>query len=182
MLIIPSQPLAKERPMYYKLGETDAEVQVHTAEDNKNAAISLVKQAHYSIDIFTQDMEAEIYNDAEFEQSIFNLAKKHPNTRIRILVQDSRKAAQNGHCLIRLAQNLTSSVFIHNPAYEYKSERSAFMIVDKLGLLYRVSAMDRNYKGNVNFMSPQRAGKLAEFFNEVWDQSTPDTQTRRIYM
>lgn len=182
MLIIPSQPLAKEYPVYYKLGETDAEVQVDTAEENKNAAISLVKQAHYSIDIFTQDMDTEIYNDKEFEQSIFNLAKKHPNTRIRVLVKDSTKAAQNGHCLIRLAQNLTSSVFIHNPSDDHKKERSSFMVVDKLGLLYRVSTIDKNYKGNVNFMSPRRAGKLVEFFNEAWDHSTPDIQTRRIYM
>lgn len=182
MLILPSQPLAIERPMYYVLGETDAEVQVETADDNKNAAISLVKQARYSIDIFTQDMDAEIFNDKEFEQSIFNLAKRHPNTRIRILVQDSRKAAQNGHCLIRLAQNLTSSVFIHNPPTEYKNERSAFMVVDKLGLLHRVTAVDKNFKGSVNFKSPQRAGKLVDFFNEVWDHSTPDMQTRRIYM
>ncbi len=182
MLVIPSQPMTKERPAYYILGETAAEVQTYTTEDNKNAAVALVKQAHYSIDIFTQDLDIEIYNDIEFEQSIFNLAKKHPNTRIRVLVQDSKKAAQNGHCLIRLAQNLTSSVFIHNPSDEYKSEKSSFMIVDKLGLLHRVTAVDRNYKGSVNFMSPQRAGKLTEFFNEVWDYSTPDMQTRRFYM
>lgn len=183
MLIIPSQPLATEYPMYYKLGETDAEVQVDTAEENKNAAISLVKQARYSIDIFTQDMDIEIYNDKKIEQSIFDLAKRHPNTRIRILVQDSTKAAQNGHCLIRLAQNLTSSVFIHKPSYEHRNERSSFMVVDKLGLLYRVaSTNNQSYKGNVNFMTPRRAGKLVEFFNEVWDHSTPDMQTRRVYM
>jgi len=182
MLVIPYQPMTKERPAYYKLGETAAEIQTYTADDNKNAAIALVKQAHYSIDIFTQDMDIEIYNDIEFEQSIFNLAKKHPNTRIRVLVQDSKKAAQNGHCLIRLAQNLTSSVFIHNPPDEYKNERSSFMIVDKVGLLYRVTATGRNHNGSVNFMSPQRAGKLTDFFNEVWGHSTPDMQTRRMYM
>lgn len=183
MLIIPSLPLATEYPMYYKLGETDAEVQVNTVEDNKNAAISLVKQARYSIDIFTQDMDAEIYNDKELEQSVLNLARRHPNTRIRILVQDSTKAAQNGHCLIRLAQNLTSSVFIHNPSYEHRKERASFMVVDKVGLLYRVaSTNNKNYMGNVNFMTPRRAGKLVEFFNDVWDHSTPDIQTRRIYM
>jgi len=182
MLIIPSQPLAEHLPMYYKLGETKAEVQVDTAEENKNAAISLVKQARYSIDIFSQDLDAEIYNNKNFEQSVFNLAKRHPNTRIRILVQDSKKAAQNGHRLIRLAQTLTSSVFIHKPSREYKDEQCAFLVVDQLGLLYRVSATDRNYKASVNFMSPQRAGKLVDYFNEVWEHSTPDVQTRRIYM
>ena len=168
--------------MFYKLGETKAEIQVETSEENKNVALSLVKQAHNNIDIFTQDLDAEIYNNEEFERSIFNLARKHPNTRIRILVQDSRKAAQDGHCLIRLAQNLTSSVFIHKPSPEYKDEQCSFMVVDKLGLMYRVTTNNRNYRTSINFMSPQRAGKLVDFFNEVWAGSTPDVQTRRIYM
>ena len=123
--------MTEELPVLYKLGETSAEVHIHTAEENKNAAVSLVKQARYSIDIFTQDMDAEIYNNNEFEHAVFNLAKKHPNTKIRILAQDTRKAVQNGHCLIRLAQSMTSSVFIHNPSREYKDEKCAFLVVDK---------------------------------------------------
>ncbi len=168
--------------MYYKLGETSTEIQVDTVDENKNAALSLVKQAHHSIDIFTQDLDAEIYNNKEFEQSIFNLARRHPNTRIRILVQDTRKAVQNGHRLIRLAHNLTSSVFIHNPSDEHKDKQCGFLVVDKLGLLHRLRTTDKNYKASVNFMSPQRAGKLCDFFNEAWEHSTPDVQTRRLYV
>ena len=168
--------------MYFKLGETNTEIQIDTIDENKSAALSLVKQAHYSIDIFTQDLDEEIYNNKEFEQSIFNLARRHPNTRIRILVQDTRKAVQNGHCLIRLAQNLTSSVFIHNPSDEHKNEQCTFVVVDKLGLLYRARTTDKNYKASINFMSPQRAGKLSDFFDEVWEHSTPDVQTRRLYI
>ena len=182
MLIIPSQPMAKELPMFYKLGETVEEVHIDTAEENKNAAIALVKQARHSVDIFTQDMDAEIYNNKEFEQSIFDLAKRHPNTKIRILTKDSSMAVRNGHRLIKLAQSVTSSVFINNPSREYKDEQSSFLVVDKLGMLYRVSANNRNYKASINFMSPQRAGKLTDFFNEAWEHSTPDIQTRRIYM
>jgi len=182
MLIIPSQPMTKELPMFYKLGETIEEVHIDTAEENKNAAISLAKQARHSIDIFTQDMDTEIYNNKAFEQTIFDLAKKHPNTKIRILTQDSGKAVQKGHRLIKLAQSITSSVFINNPSREYKDEKCAFLVVDKLGLLYRVTANNRNYKASINFMSPQRAGKLTDFFNEVWEHSTPDIQIRRIYM
>jgi len=179
---MPTQPVATEHPMDYKLGETEAEVEVSTAEENRNAAISLVKQASHCIDIFSRDLDAEIYDNKEFERALFELARKHPNTRIRILVQDSRKAAQNGHCLIRLAQSLTSSVFIHTPSRQHRDEPCAFLVVDKLGLLYRVTTADRNYKASVNFMSPRRAGKLSEYFDEVWEHSTPDIQTRRIYM
>lgn len=174
--------MAKELPLHYKLGETAAEVHIDTAEENKNAAISLVRQARYSIDIFTQDMDAEIYDNSEFEDSIFKLAKRHPNTKIRILAHSTTNSVQNGHCLIRLAQRLTSSVFIHNPSREFKDEKSAFLVADKKGILYRTNASNRNYEASTNFMSPQRAGELSDFFNEAWDHSTPDIQTRRIYM
>ncbi|VAW51975.1 hypothetical protein MNBD_GAMMA06-2122 [hydrothermal vent metagenome] len=166
----------------HKLGETLEEIHINTSEENKNAAIALTKQARHSIDIFSQDMDAIIYNNKNFERSIFNLAKRHPNTKIRILTQNSKKAVQNGHRLIKLAQSITSSVFINNPSREYKDEKSAFLIVDKLGLLYRPSTNNRNYKASLNFMAPQRAGKLLDYFNKTWEHSTPDLQVRRIYI
>lgn len=169
-------------PIHYKLGETSEEVHISTAEENRNAAIALAEQAHHSIDIFSQDMDTEIYDNEAFEQAIFSLAKKHPNTKIRILTRDSRIAVQNGHRLTRLAQQLTSSVFINKPADEYSDEQAAFLIADKTGLLYRATASHRNYKASVNFMTPQRAAKLTEFFNEAWEHSTPDIQVRRIYV
>lgn len=166
----------------YKLGETVEDIQINTVEENKNAAIALTTQARHSIDIFTQDMDAALYDNEIFEQSIFKLAKRHPNTKIRILAQDTGIAVRNGHHLIRLAQQLTSSVFINNPSREYKDEKCAFLVVDKIGMLYRTTASHRNYKASINFMDPQRTGKLTDFFNEVWEHSTPDIQTRRIYM
>jgi hypothetical protein len=168
--------------MSYKLGETEEEIHIDSAEENRSAAASLIQQARISIDIFSQDLDAEIYNNMEIEQSMFKLARSHPNTRVRILVQDSRIAVSSGHRVIKLAQNLTSSVFINTPSGEFKTERCAFLVVDQLGILYRVSASNRNYKAVLNYMSPQRAGKLTDFFNEAWEHSTPDIQCRRIYV
>lgn len=174
--------MAKDFTLLYKLGETIEEVHIDSAQENKNATLSLAKQARHSIDIFTQNMDAEIYNNKEFEQCIFNLAKRHPTTKIRILAQDTRSAVQNGHRLIKLSQSITSSVFINKPSPEYKDEQCAFLVADKLGLLYRATPNHRNYSAEINFMSPQHAAKLTDFFNEVWQHSTPDIQTRNIYM
>ncbi len=160
--------------------ENNEEINVDTLAENKKFAIELIEQAHYSIDIFTQDMDDAIYNNKKIETIIFKLAKRHPGTNIRILVQNSTKAAQNGHCLIRLAQSLSSSVFIHNPAREHMNEQCAFLIVDKTKSMYRLSA--NNYNARINIMSPQPARKLADFFNDIWQHSTPDIQTRRIYI
>ena len=168
--------------MNYILGKTGEEIQIDTADGYQQYALSLAEQAHNSIDIFSQDLETEIYNNNFFEESIFSLSKKHPNTRIRILVQDSLVAVQNGHRLIKLAQQLTSSVFIHNPSPKYKDVSTSFMVVDEIGLIKRTTAIPRNYTANANFKSPRPAAKLVDSFNTMWEHSTPDPQTRRVYL
>jgi len=168
--------------IFYKLGKSKAEVTIHTAEENKNAAISLAKQARYTVNIFSQELDATLYDNAEFEKSIINLARKHPDSRIRILVQDPHKAMRDGHRLIRVSQHLTSSVFIRKPAREHKSKQSAFMSVDGCGLLFRAVGNQYNYEAVVSFMSPNRIGKLDEFFNEVWEHAEVDLDLRRLYV
>jgi len=164
------------------LGKNNEEIQIDTAEEYRQYTLSLAEQAHHSIDIFSQDLETEIYNNKFFERSVFTLSKKHPNTRIRILTQDSSVAVQNGHRLIKLAQQLTSSVFIHNPSTKYKDVSAAFMVVDEIGLIHRTVATTRSYRAKVNFRSPRPAAELADFFNTVWEHSTPDPQTRRVHL
>ncbi len=169
-------------PMFYKLGETSEEIHIDTLEQNKDIALCLAQQARHSIDIFTQDMDTGIYSNQAFEKSVFELAKRHPQTKIRILTQDSSQAVRSGHRLIKLAQTITSSVFIHKPSFQYENEKCGFIVADKLGFLYRTNANSRNYKASVNFMSPKRAKRLTDFFTEIWEQSSPDIQTRRLYV
>lgn len=182
MLTMPSNPPELELPDFYTLGETRAEVKVHSADEVRNAALSMAEQANYNINIFTQDLDAELYDNPAFEAHVSSLARKHPNTRIRILVQDSGKAAKTGHRLIRLSQFLTSSVIIHKPGRLYQDEKSAFMVVDGLGMIHRVNGDSRHYGASVNFMSPKSARKLNEYFEEAWEHSEPDQQIRRLYM
>lgn len=182
MLIIPSMPATGERPIFYKLGETSAEINIDSVEENRNAAFSLAKQARRRINIFTQDMDAPLYDNEEFEHHLFKLALRHPSSEIRILVQDSTRAVQRSHRIIRLAHKLTSSIFIRKPVEKYRDVKSAFITVDGVGMIYRIQATQHDYNAAVNFMSPMRTGKLDDFFDEVWDNSEQDPQARRIFM
>jgi hypothetical protein len=164
------------------LGQNNKEIHVDTAEANRDTVISLAKQANFGLNLFTQDLDPKVFDNANFEQCIFNLARKHRSARIRILTQGSARAAQQGHSLIRLAQKLTSSVFIHNTATEHKGEISTFMVVDGTGYIYRPRSTSRDYDAVCNFMAPQRAAELDDFFNEMWERSTADTQIRRLYI
>jgi len=166
----------------YTLGETDEDIIVDTAEDVRLLSLSLARQARRSIDIFTQDMDAALYNNRDFEQALFQLVRQHNKARVRILCYDSRPAIAHGHSLIRLAQNLTSSVAIHKPAREHQGERSAWLIADRRGLITRSNAVDDSYLATVNFNAAQTAAKLSDSFEEMWQHSTADSQVRRIYM
>ena len=182
MPVIPSVPFCEEIPDRFILGETNAEIQLDHADENKNIALSLVEQARYGINIFTQDMDNAILDNDDFENHVFNLAVRHPRTKIRVLVLDSSTAVKKGHCLIRIAQKLTSSVFIKNPPAIHSNDKSAFITVDGIGMLYRRHATPYNYQASANFMSPRRVKKLDIFFNEVWEQSIRDQQVRRLFV
>ena len=182
MQIIASQPAAGKLRAYSHLGETRTEVNVDTAEDNRTAAISLARQARQRINIFTQDLDSRIYDNIEFERSIFDLATRHPTSEIRILVKDSSRAVQQSHSLIKLAQKLTSSIFIRKPADEFKAVSNAFMTVDDAGMIHRVRGDQYNYEAAINYMTPQRVRKLNTFFNEVWEGAQPDAQVRQLFI
>jgi hypothetical protein len=164
------------------LGKDKEEKLLDTAIDNRDAAIALAEQARFSLNLFTRDLDPRVFDNAEFERCLFKLARMHKNADIRMLVYDSSIAVNRGHCLIRLAQKLTSSVHIHNPAKEYSGELSTFMIADNVGLLHRPRSTSNNYDAVVNFMSPQRAGELNDYFNLMWEKSAPDSQIRRLYI
>lgn len=166
----------------YVLGETSADEKIDTAEENANVAISLAEQARYSLAIFSQDLDARVYDNPEFERRVFDLARRNPSTQIRILTLDSTDAVRSGHCLVRLAQTLTSSVFIRNPSPAHRDESSEFLLADGIGLLYRNRGAHNHYEASFNFMSPQRASQLEAFFNNAWESGTPDPQVRRLHI
>ena len=160
----------------------EEELVIDTADENREAAITLAGQARFSINIFTRDLDPPIFNNAAFEKCVFSLARQHRSATVRILARDSATAVRQGHSLIRLAQHLTSSVFIHNPAREHRDEPSTFMTVDGTGFIYRPRSSSRNYHAAVHARSPKRAAELEDYFNEMWERSTPDSQVRRLYI
>lgn len=179
---LPAEPYCEELPSYFNLGETKAEIKLSNVDDNRNAALALASQARFNINIFTQNMDDAIYNNDEFAEHIFNLATRHPSSQIRILVQDSTPAVKKGHRLIKLAQTLTSSVTVRNPPVIDRGDKCAFMTVDNVGILYRVNGDSKSYDASLNFMTPQRAAKLNEFFNNSWEHGAPDLQVRRLFV
>ena len=73
--------------------------------DCVEAVKALVLGCTRQLHLVTQRLEAELYNHAEIFDHLTALASANRNTEIRIIAQDTRVAANQGHYLIHLAQN-----------------------------------------------------------------------------
>ncbi len=182
MAILSSIPFCDLMPELPILGENTEEIKLSSADENSAAMLSLASQSRLEINIFTQNFEDRIYNNVDFETALFELAKLHRSTRIRILIKDSSLAVKKGHRILKLAQKVSSSISIKNPVKKHFDEKSDFITVDRVGMVYRPRSERQNYKACLNYMSPQRIATLDDFFNEAWGQAELDRQVRRLYV
>lgn len=163
-----------------RLGEGDAPVTLVSRDDQRIAAARLVQLARRSLDIYSRDLDAAIYDDQDFIDAVRSLAIATKHKAVRILVKDSSRAVKYGHRLIPLAQRLTSFIEIRKPPAEYRDYNEAFLVVDGCGYIHRKLA-DR-YEGLAHFNAGRDARRLVEFFDEVWQSSAPDPDLRRLYL
>jgi hypothetical protein len=163
-----------------RLGEVAREIRLVTRADNQRVAAALVGQAVRSLEIFSRDLEAEIYDQPDFIAGIRALALNSRHARIRILLQDASRVARDGHRLLEIARRLSSYIEIRRPSHEYREYNEAFMLVDGTGLIHRHNA-DR-HEGSASFRQPLRARELGNFFEEVWQRSSPHPDLQRLHI
>ena len=163
-------------PDRFRIGGADDEVIVRTAEESRNASLSLVQQARRYIWIFSHQLDAELFDNDEFVDAVSKFILRSPSTQLHILVKNPRDAVQRRHRMIDLCQRLTSYIHVRRVADEFQKAIDAFVVVDRIGFLYRKRG-DR-YDGLVNFNGRVKADRLQELFQTIWEQSEPDPEFR----
>ncbi|MEE9342534.1 MAG: hypothetical protein V3V12_02745 [Gammaproteobacteria bacterium] len=172
--------LSLERFVSLKLGESETELELETADDLCHATDLMVQQTQHSLEIFTRDMDEAVYNRAPFLESIRLACVHNRQMQIRMLVQQSQRAVTLGHRFIELARKMSSSIEIRQVHDDYQQYNQAFLISDQVGLIKKPFA-DR-FEAIANFNTPVIAARQREFFTEVWGKSTPDPDMRRLHI
>lgn len=165
-------------PDEFVLGETAGEHRLERGADTADAALALVRQARHRLRIFSRDLDPSLLAGADFAAAAGEFARRSRFTTIRILVQDPTPAIRRSHALIELIQRLSSHVEARRVAEEWTNEPFAFIVADQDGLLYR-PAGDR-FEGFVDFAAGARALEQVNWFDRVWEQSTPEPEFRRL--
>jgi hypothetical protein len=163
-----------------KLGITNRKLEITSRDELRMISQHMVDQARQSLRIYTRDLDAALYDNEVFIETISKLARRSKYSFIHILLMDSDKAVKNGHRLIHLQQKLDSYIKIRKVDQQHKDYISAFMVADERGVIFRQFG-DR-YEAEVNYSDPSLAGNLSKLFTEVWEMSSLDPQLRRLHI
>lgn len=145
----------------------------------QDAAKTLMLGTLGQVFLITQKLEAELYNDAEIYEHLSQLTTTNRSADIRIIAHDTRVAANQGHCLIHLAQNLPSFVQIRTtvtPAHRQFKE--SWLMADD-GAYMRIRNPQR-YEGYYELDNKLECRSYREKFIEMWEACEPDQNTRRL--
>jgi hypothetical protein len=139
----------------------------------------LVDRADRHIAIFSQQLEPLLYNHQDVCEKMAQLARKNKHSQIRIIAQQTRSITSEGHCLIHLAQRLSSYVQIRTPnTPELQRFNQSWLIIDNHSIC-EISNPER-YEGKLIEDDPKYVKTQLEFFDHAWENSDPDIHSRRL--
>lgn len=164
----------------YKFKANVNDISLSSRDEVKIINVALTQQATRNIDIITRNFDPGVFDNPDFIEAIKQLSISSKFSKLRILIKDSDHITRNGHRAIELIQQLTSSIEVRKLSEDYKAYNEAFSLFDGKGVIYLRHA-DR-YEGIANFNRPRLVTELSNFFNEIWEHSTPDENFRRLHI
>lgn len=137
------------------------------------------KQANKQVDIFSQNLNKLIYANEELVSQLSSLARSGRDSRVRILVQDTRALAKSRHPLVTLCQRLPSHMEIKRYLEGAKQEDIAYICCDRSHLVY--FADEENIEGFARLDARPESQKILEEFDYLWQkQSCYDPNLKRF--
>lgn len=162
------------------LGGNDTDLELDSAEGNYATTLELVSQASRAIDIFSQRLTDSIYNHHELIDQLRRCLLLSHSNHVRILINNPDYLTKTRHQITGLAQRLTSNLQIRKIHPDYAADPQDFLIVDGRGIIRRKHG-DR-YEAIANFNDPRLGKELTDYFDEVWNHSTPVADLRRLHI
>lgn len=150
------------------------------SQDVRDATIDVVRTARRSLSILTHDLEPSIYDRIEFLDAIKHLILTSRYVKIRILLMSPVRMIEEGHRLVELLRRFNSFIEIRRVHPDHSDREDAFLIADEVGLVYRLNAA--RWEGVADPQSPQLARKYLAVFDEIWNKSATENESRRLHL
>lgn len=141
-------------------------------------AVVLCSSANREVCILSPTLDHAAFDRSELVAALGVLLRSSRQTRIRILVADSRALVSRGHRLLSLARRLPSLVHIRRLAEHPQWNNETIVICDREGVLYKPGDSDHN--GFYEPSSRASTQRHLELFDELWRCSEQDAELRSL--
>lgn len=160
------------------VGESTGVITLDGVADFHAAINNMVRQARFSVRIFTQELDHELYDHPEFIKQVSRIGRTLKNCNINVLIKHPDKSARLGHRLVELHRRLPSSIHLRQIPKDYEEVNDEFIIVDEIAIAKRFTM--GLMQGNCEFKAIPDAVRRTRFFDEVWQRSEPCQELRRL--
>lgn len=146
----------------------------------RDSGIALAESARRELLLFAPGLDPDLYDQAPFLAAVRRLALARPDYPVRVLLDDARRIARNGHRLIELARQLSSRIALREIDERDQDRTDAFLIVDTRGYLHRPLV-----QANRAVLAPdarRMARLLREEFVQMWEVAHESSELRRLYL
>jgi hypothetical protein len=151
--------------------------------EGKDDCIECVKQliglSQRQVYIICGNLDAILYNDKDIYDHLADITTKNRRAEIRIITHNTRVASQDGHFLIDLSQKLPTFVKIRTTiTTPDKNFSESWLIVDNSSFM-RIRNPAR-YEGYYEIDNKLECRTYIDKFNEIWEASEADQNSRRL--
>lgn len=158
--------------------ETNDTIQFSSREQAATLALQLVKLARREICFFGNNIDAVLFDNQAIIDCLSEFARRNHRTSIKFAIHSSTANIQNSHSIIPLAQRLTSSIHIHTSSEQHQDLNQMFLLIDDVAYLH--CQLSDSYKGRANLDDRYEVRSLKQTFNEIWNHSVIDSNTRQL--
>jgi len=167
-------------PSGHVLGQDAGIIELSSREAIRQTCLQLAVQTRRVLRLFSQDLEAELYDNEAFLEAVRQIALRGHEVPVRVLLADAEPAVHGGHRLIEIARTLTSKVQIRKVPEEFNRQKEAYLLADDLGYLQRRLA--DVYEAKADFKAPGTVRRLSEQFDNAWALGEIHQELRRLYL
>jgi hypothetical protein len=152
-------------------------VRLEHIDDFRKFSVQLVNSTQRNLAIYSEDMEAWLYDHEDFVSAVIALAQKSRFSDIRIIVRDTRALIEKGHRLLRASHRASDKIHFRKLA-NTAGKQPCYLLADDCGLLLRPDNEIINGIGYTDYRG--RVKPLREEFDTLWNSAYEDADLRRV--
>lgn len=156
----------------------DLSIPLQTPAEQAAAIDYLSSLASRRIDIFSYQLEPEWYDKPAFIENCKAMLIRHPQCRMRIMIQNNENLKSMDHRLLPLLHRLPSRIELKRCHADEADFRESFMLVDDSGIFLKRTP------GRTAAMATADQRRLSDeyqrFFQAAWDKGQRETSLQRL--